>query len=42
MNEFSAAVVVGIATFPQRANILEECLARMAPQVDAVVLYLNE
>ena len=25
MNEFSNAVVVGIATFPQRANILEDC-----------------
>lgn len=42
MNEFDNAVVVGMATFPPRAAILEDCLVRIAPQVDAVILYLNE
>jgi hypothetical protein len=42
MDEFSRSVVAGIATFPKRAAILEDCLTRIAPQVDAVILYLNE
>jgi hypothetical protein len=42
MNEFHNATVAGLASFPGRADILEDCIARIAPQVDAVILYLNE
>jgi hypothetical protein len=42
MQEFSDGTVVGMASFPPRLDSLEKCLARIAPQVDAIVLYLNE
>lgn len=42
MSEFSNAVVAGMATFPPRGSILEDCVSRIAPQVDALILYLNQ
>lgn len=42
MTDFSNAVVAGMATFPARVGTLEDCVSRMAPQVDALILYLNE